>query len=72
MRKVIHNIRQKPDHHKNRIIWITAIATIVLLLVVWAIIGNGRKIDPEENFFQTFSNDLEEGKNLLPDETLAP
>ena len=72
MRKVIHSIRQKPDHHKNRIIWLIAAAAIVLLLIIWAIVGSGRKLNPDENFFQTFNQDLEEGKTIIPTNALEP
>jgi hypothetical protein len=70
MKKVIHNIRQRPDHHKNQIIWIAAGAVIVLLLVIWAIVGNGRKDGKDQNFFQTFNTDVEAGKNTLPADPL--
>lgn len=71
MKKVIHNIRNKSEQHKNRVIWITALATIVVLLIIWAIVGNGRKLDPDENFFQTFGQELEEGKTIIPEDPLA-
>ena len=66
MKKVIHNIRQKPDHHKDKIIWLTAGAVVILLLVIWAIVGNGRKDGKDQSFFQTFNEDMEEGKTILP------
>ena len=72
MRKVIHNIRQKPDHHKDRIIWITAAIAIGLLLIIWAIVGNGRDLNPDQNFFDTFNEDLEEGKTIIPTDPLVP
>jgi hypothetical protein len=72
MRKVIHNIRNRPDHHKDKIIWLSAAVAIALLLAVWALVGNGRPTTPDENFFQNFNEDLEEGKNIIPADPLAP
>ncbi len=66
MRKIIHNIRQKPSHHRDRIIYIIAGVAVVILLLIWAIVGNGRKTTPDENFFQSFNQDLEAGKTAVP------
>ncbi len=72
MRRVINNIRNKPDHHKDRIIWATAGIALVILLSIWMIVGNGGKTSTEKNFFQSFSEDLEDGKNDIPADPLAP
>lgn len=66
MKKVIENIRNRPEHHQNRIVWISAIIAIALLLTIWAIVGNGRKTIPDQNFFQTFQQGIDEGKNIVP------
>jgi hypothetical protein len=70
MHQVIHNIRQRPDHHKNRIILISAAVAVGILLLVWAAVGSGRKTKPDENFFQTFSQDLQNSKDTFPEDPL--
>jgi hypothetical protein len=72
MKKIIHNIRQKPSHHRDRIIWIAALVAVLILLGVWAIVGNGRRITPDQNFFQSLNQGLEEGKNTFPENPLNP
>ncbi len=66
MKQIIHNIRNKPHHQKDRIIWITAAVAIGVLLLVWAIVGNGRRTTPDQNVIQTFNQDLQSGKNIVP------
>lgn len=67
MKKIIHNIRSKPNHHKNRVILITAAIAVGILLLVWAAVGSGRKMHPDESFFQTFNQDVQENKKIFPD-----
>ncbi len=59
MKQMIENIRNRPDHHKNRIVLIVVAAAIVILLIIWAIVGNGRRVVPDENFFQSFNSDIQ-------------
>ncbi len=66
MKQVIENIRQKPAHHKDRIVWICAAIAAGILLIVWMIVGNGRKTTTDENFFQTFNQGVDEGKDIVP------
>lgn len=66
MKKVIENIRNKPEHHRDRIVWIVAAIATVILLALWAIVGNGGKRNSEENFFQNFTEGVNEGKDILP------
>ncbi len=66
MKNVIHHVRSKPSHVRDRIIWICAGVAVAILLIVWAIVGNGRKIDTNESFFQDFNQGVNEGKNILP------
>ena len=72
MKRVIHKIRQKPDHHKDRIIWISAAAAVAVLLIIWAIVGNGRPTAPDENFFQQMSEDIEQNQDTFPADPLVP
>ena len=66
MRKVIENIRNKPPHHRDRIVWIVAAIAVGLLFIIWLIVGNGRKTTPDENFFQTFNQGVDDGKDIVP------
>jgi hypothetical protein len=66
MKKVIENIRSRPVHHQNRIVWISAGVAVALLLIIWMIVGNGRKTTPDENFFQNFQQEVQSGKNIVP------
>lgn len=67
MKKVIHHIRSQPEHKRDRIIWIISASAVGLLLITWAIVGNGRKTTPDENFFESFNQGVEEGKNTFED-----
>ncbi len=66
MKQVIHNIRNKPDHHKNRIIIISAAIAVGVLLLIWAAVGNGHRGQTDENFFQTFNEEVKQNKDTLP------
>lgn len=66
MNSVIEKIRSRPEHHRDRIVWICGLIAVALLLIIWAIVGNGRKSTPDQNFFQTFNQGFEEGKNVVP------
>ncbi len=68
MKKIIENIRNKPSHHIDRIVWICAAIAAALLLATWLIIGNGHKNNANQSFFQTFNEGVEEGKNVIPSE----
>lgn len=69
MNNVIEKIRNKPEHHRDRIVWICAAIAVIILIVAWMIIGNGHKQTSDENFFQTFNQGVEEGKNVVPPPT---
>ena len=66
MKKIIDNIRNKPAHHRDRIVWICAAIAAGVLFIVWMIVGNGRKVTTDENFFQDFSQGVDEGKDIVP------
>ena len=66
MKQIIENIRNKPDHHKDRIVWIIAAIATGLLLIIWLIVGNGRPTTTDDNFFETLNQDVEEGKDIVP------
>ncbi len=68
MKKIIENIRSKPEEHRDRIIWIIAAIVAGLLLITWLVVGNGKRAGEDQNFFQTFSEGLNEGKNIVPQE----
>ncbi len=66
MSKLIENIRQKPDHHKNRIVWTIIGITAGLLLIIWAIIGIPQREGKSTDVIDEFSNNLDESKDTLP------
>lgn len=72
MKKFLHHIRSKPEHKRDKYVWIIAGVAIALLLIVWAVVGNGRKTNPDENFFQEFGQGVEEGKNTFDANPLEP
>ena len=62
MQQIIDNIRNKPHHKRNQIIWAIAAVVVVLLIIVWMIVGNNRK-STDSNFFQSINQDFNEGKD---------
>lgn len=72
MKKFIHHIRSKPSHQRDRYVWIIAAIAIGILIIIWMIVGNGRKSSPDENFFQNFDQGIEEGKNTFEENPLEP
>lgn len=71
MKKIIENIRSKPDHHKDRIIWVYAAIVAAILFIAWMIVGNGRKTTTDESFFQKFNEGVQEGKDVVPEELIT-
>jgi hypothetical protein len=71
MKKIIHHIRSKHPDQRDRYIWIIAAVAIGILIIIWMIVGNGRKTSPDENFFQNFDQGLEEGKNTFDENPLG-
>jgi hypothetical protein len=66
MKKIIEKIRSKPEHHRDRIVWICAAIAAGILLITWMIVGNGRKVTTDENFFDSFNEGVQEGNNIVP------
>ncbi len=66
MSKLIENIRQKPDHHKNRIVWTIIGITAGLLLIIWAIIGIPQREGKSTDVIDEFNTNLDESKDTLP------
>ncbi len=62
MQQLIENIRSKPHHKRNQIIWAIAAVVAVLLIAAWLIVGNNKKPDAG-NFFQSFNQGFQEGKD---------
>jgi type VI protein secretion system component VasF len=62
MKRLIERIRQKPQHHQNRIIWIIAGAMVIMLVVAWAFIGLPNKGSKNSETITEFGQILEENK----------
>ena len=66
MKQIIENIRQQPEHHRNRIIWIIAAIVVAALLLLWVLIGNTKR-ESAGNVINELNTEYNENKNLLPD-----
>lgn len=67
MKQLISNIRNKPQHYKNRIILITIIAIAVFMLILWAIVGMPPRKGTSGDVIYNFNQDLNENKDTLPE-----
>lgn len=72
VKKFIRHVRSKPEHKRDHYIWIIVGVAAALLIIIWMIVGNGRKSSPDENFFETFNHGLEEGRNTFTENPLEP
>lgn len=66
MSKIIDNIRQQPDHHKNRLIWIIVGIVAGILLIIWAVIGIPQRNGKSTDVINQFNSDLNSNKDALP------
>lgn len=66
MKQIIQNIRQQPEHQRNRIIWMIAAIVVALLLLLWVLIGNTKR-ESNGNVINELNSEYNENKNLLPD-----
>lgn len=66
MKKIIENIRQKPDHHKNRIILVITGSVALLLVIAWIIIGIPDREGKNTDVIDDFTTNVEESKDTLP------
>jgi len=66
MKQLISNIRNKPQHHKNRIILITLIGVVAFMLVLWAVVGMPHGGAQGEEVFLGFNQNVQESKDALP------
>lgn len=53
----IEKIQKKSQPEKIRILWITVIATVLILIGVWILVGNV-KPQSQNNSFQNISNSV--------------
>ncbi|HMQ01682.1 MAG TPA: hypothetical protein PKD79_01270 [Candidatus Doudnabacteria bacterium] len=67
MKQLIANIRNKPQHHKNRIVLISLGVMIVFLLTLWAIVGMPPREGYSGEVINTINQDVEENRDLFPD-----
>ncbi|HMR55331.1 MAG TPA: hypothetical protein PKD34_01935 [Candidatus Doudnabacteria bacterium] len=66
MKQLISNIRNKPQHHKNRIIIITLIGVVAFMLVLWAVVGMPPREGTSGDVIFEFNETVEETQNVLP------
>jgi hypothetical protein len=66
MKQLISNIRNKPQHHKNRIIAISLIGVVVFMLALWAVVGMPPREGTSGDVFFEFNETVKKNKDLLP------
>ncbi len=66
MPQFIDNIRQQPDHHKNRIIWIIIAIAAGILLIIWAIVGIPKREGSTTDVIDEFNKNVNDSKDDLP------
>lgn len=66
MSQFIDNIRQKPDHQKNKFIWIIVGIAAVILIIIWVIIGIPKREGSTTDVIDQFNNNVNDSKDDLP------
>lgn len=66
MKKLLDNIRQKPDHYRNRIILIITGSAALALIIIWMIIGIPERSGKGTDVIDEFGTNVEESKDTLP------
>ncbi len=67
MKQLIANIRNKPQHHKHRIVMIAVIGMAAFLLLLWVIVGMPPRQTDGGDVINEISTDINENQNTLPD-----
>lgn len=67
MKQLIANIRNKPQHHKNRIVFITIIGVVAFMLVLWAIVGMPPRKGVSGDIIYNFNQEVDENQDNLPE-----
>ncbi len=65
MSSIIDRIQSKPPHERDRIIKIIAGALIALMLIVWLIVGNGKKPGEGSSFIRSFTQKVKGTPNTF-------
>lgn len=65
MKKVIEHVRNKPDHKIHQIIWIITGSVVALLIATWVFIGSKGQEFRVGNFFQSFRQEFQDGRDIL-------
>lgn len=69
MKQVIENIRQKPLHQQNRIIYGILLGVTIALIIVWIIIGIPGQSNPKSDgdLINQVNQNYNTNKGMLPD-----
>lgn len=67
MKQLIANIRNKPHHHKHRIVMIALACMTAFLLLLWAIVGMPPRQTDGGDVINDLSTDINENQNTYPD-----
>lgn len=65
IKKIVHNIRNKPPEKRDKYIWVITIAVAGLLFMIWMLVGNGNPKHSDSDFVQNFEKNLGEGKQII-------
>lgn len=67
MKQLIANLRDKPQHYKNRVVLIIIISIAAIMLIVWAIVGMPPRSGDNGDVINDFNQNLNENKDALPE-----
>lgn len=67
MKQLITNIRNKPQHHKNRIVLLTLAGVVLMMLILWWIVGPPPRQGASGDVIIDFNEDMNQGQNVMPE-----
>lgn len=67
MKRLADHIQKIPPEKRDKFIWISAGAVVVIMLIVWIIVGNGRRPKAERSLFDLVKQQFNESKNQYKD-----
>lgn len=67
MKQLIANLRDKPQHYRNRVVLITIVVVATIMLVIWAIVGMPPRGGGNGNVINDFNSNVNENKDTLPE-----
>jgi uncharacterized integral membrane protein len=62
MKQLLEKIREWPHHKKTQTVWVIIGVVVLTLIILWLIVGNGARANPNLNFFNNFNEGFQDGK----------